>query len=117
MHELSVSESILNTALQYAEKEKAIRVSDIYLQIGNLSSIVDDCVQFYWDIISKGTICERAILHFERIPTRILCKDCGKEFILKNELTPCPFCSGLNLKIISGEEFCMESIEIQQGVE
>lgn len=117
MHELSVTESILNTALQYAEKENAIRVSDIYLQIGNLSSIVDDCVQFYWDIISKGTICEQAILHFERIPTKILCEDCGQEFPLENELTPCPLCSGLNLKIISGDEFRMDSIEIQQGVE
>ena len=47
MHELAVTESVLRIALDAAEKNDAARVTDIYLTIGRLSSIVDDSVQFY----------------------------------------------------------------------
>ena len=76
MHELAVTESILNIALDYAERSGATRVTDLHLVIGQLSSIIDDSVQFYWDIVSKETICEGAVLHFERIPAQMICLDC-----------------------------------------
>jgi hydrogenase nickel incorporation protein HypA/HybF len=113
VHELSITESILNTAIKYAQKEKAHKVTDINLVIGDLSSIVDDSVQFYWEIISKGTICENSILHFHRIPATVLCQDCQINYQLEHDLTPCPKCSGTNIKILSGDDFKMDSIEIQ----
>ena len=53
MHELTVTESVLRIACKHAEDARATRVTDIYLVIGSLSSIIDDCISFYWDIISK----------------------------------------------------------------
>jgi hydrogenase nickel incorporation protein HypA/HybF len=44
MHELSVSESVLKIACDHAKKAHATAVTDIYLVIGRLSSIVDDSV-------------------------------------------------------------------------
>ena len=117
MHELAVTESILNLALKYAQKEGACQVTDITLVIGSLSSIVDDSVQFYWDMISQGTICEKARLHFERILATMQCNQCGKQFKLTDELHPCPCCGSMNLKTLSGDEFHMESIEIQKEAE
>jgi|GEM_PF-5568018 len=54
MHELSVTESVLEIACRHAGKAQAKRVTDIYLVIGRLSSIVDDSVQFYWNLISNA---------------------------------------------------------------
>ena len=113
MHELSVTESILNAAISHAQKADAKKVTDLYLVIGTLSSIVDDSVQFYWDMISKDTLCEGSQLHFKRINARLRCLDCNMEYELESELQPCPECGSMNIKILSGDEFRLESIEIQ----
>jgi hydrogenase nickel incorporation protein HypA/HybF len=52
MHELAVTEHILDIALKHAQNANALSVDEIYLVIGQLSSIVDDSIQFYWDIFS-----------------------------------------------------------------
>ena len=55
MHELPVTESVLEIALRHAKGAGAERITNIYLVIGQLSSIVDDSIQFYWDIVSKDS--------------------------------------------------------------
>lgn len=114
MHELSVTESVLEIACKHAKKAQAKKVTDIYLVIGKLSSIVDDSVQFYWDFISEGTLCEEATLHFKRIPAEMVCLDCDHKYILDDELTPCPQCGSARIRVISGDEFNLESIEVQK---
>src|SRR5512139_2335062 len=113
MHELAVTESILNIATRHATQANAVRVTDVHLVIGQLSSIVDESVQFYWDMIGEGTICAGAKLHFERKPATFKCLDCEQTFSLTGELTDCPNCHSAHLKVITGEEFYVESIEIE----
>jgi hydrogenase nickel incorporation protein HypA/HybF len=114
MHELAVTESILNIAQKHASQAGAKKVTDINIVIGKFSGIVDDSVQFYWDIISKHTICENSRLHFEKKPARFLCQDCNFEFEFTDEVTPCPNCSSVRVKLIAGEEFWLDSIEIER---
>lgn len=113
MHELSVTESILEIALRHAEKSNAQRITDLYLVIGQLSSIVDDSVEFYWDIIAKDTIAAGANLHFKRIPTQVLCLVCNNRFNPINGDFSCPKCKGSQIKIVQGEEFLLEAINIE----
>lgn len=113
MHELSVTENVLALATKFAEENHAKKVTDVHLVIGRLSSIIDDSVQFYWDFISEDTLCEGATLHFKRIPAFLRCLDCNNEYKIE-ELTPCPECGGYQTRIISGEEFWLDSIEIER---
>ena len=117
MHELSVTESLLTLALSYAEKANATKVTDLHLVIGRLSSIVDDSVQFYWDFVAEDSICSGAKLHFERRPAVLKCMDCSNEFTIEQDLNPCPVCGGTHTIIISGEEFFLDSIEIEKEAE
>jgi hydrogenase nickel incorporation protein HypA/HybF len=114
MHELAITESILSIALQHAQKANASRVTEINLLIGNLSSIIDDSISFYWEIISKDTICSQSTLHFVRIPGHLLCNNCSHEYDLEDELIPCPQCSSSNVTILRGNEFRVDSIEVIQ---
>ena len=112
MHELAVTENILCIAIEEGQAQQATRVSDIYMTIGRLSSIVDDSVQFFWDHISKDTLCEGAILHFNRPPAIFKCNKCGQEFEILDDLLPCPACKSFDLEILSGNEMQVEYIEI-----
>ena len=112
MHELAITESILNIALEHAQIAGASKVTDIFLIIGQLSSIVDDSVQFYWDHISEGTICEGAKLHFERRPAILRCNSCDHQYALGEILSPCPNCQSTDVFIEGGEEFLVDHIEI-----
>lgn len=114
MHELSVTESILEIALRHAEEAKASRITDLYLVIGQLSSLVDDSVQFYWDLISKDTPAEHACLHFRRIPTELLCLDCNHQYQPKVDDLTCPACHSPRVKVVAGEEFYLEAIDVER---
>ena len=113
MHELAVTESILEIVLRHARQAEAAHVTDIYLVIGQLSSIMDDSVQFYWDIIAKDTAAEGARLHFERLPAEFLCLDCGKSYAPGEEILACPQCQSVRVKVVAGEEFQLDSIDIE----
>lgn len=113
MHELSVTESVLDIAQKHAQKANARLVTDVYLVIGQLSSIVDDSVQFYWDALTEDTLCQGSKLHFTRIAATLKCNSCGQEYPLQDQITPCPNCDGINISIITGEEFYIDSIDIE----
>jgi hydrogenase nickel incorporation protein HypA/HybF len=112
MHELAVTESLLEIALRHARQQNARRITGLYLVLGQWSSMVDDSIQFYWDIICDGTIAKGATLHFRRVPVVLTCQDCGKEYQPASEEFACPNCGGTHAKVKTGEEFYLESIEV-----
>ena len=116
MHELAITQNILQIALQYGNQSQASRITDLYLVIGQLSSVIDESVQFYWPIISKDSLAENATLHFKRIPARLECSQCGTVYSLDDgQLTTCPECDSSQVRIIAGQEFQLESIGIEQA--
>jgi hydrogenase nickel incorporation protein HypA/HybF len=113
MHELGITQQLLDLTLRYAEEAGAARVLQLNLIIGEFSSIVDESVQFYWDMISEGTIAEKAELHFERVPGKLRCAACGHEFGVSEFDGHCPACGGLQASVIDGDQFRLESIEVE----
>ena len=113
MHELSITQSILSITLEKAKEAHASKVSRINLVIGELSGIVDECVQFYFDFLSKDTIAADATLSFRQPPTQLCCRNCGTAFSPHNGIWACPSCHEQKVEIISGRELYIESIEVE----
>jgi hydrogenase nickel incorporation protein HypA/HybF len=113
MHEMAVTESILHITLEHAKRVKASRVSVITIKLGQLSSLVDDSIRFYWDLIAADTIAEQAELRFERVPARAVCLDCSTEYALPKDSFACPQCRSERFRIVAGDEMTVESIEVE----
>ncbi len=113
MHELAITQSMLNLALEYAERAGAQRITHINLVIGEMSGVVDESVQFYFDFVSKDTLAEGAQLAFERLPARFRCRACGHEFALEDGNWACPVCQALGGEVVAGRELYMDSIEVE----
>lgn len=112
MHELSVVESMMAVVLKHAEKNRASEVSRVNLVLGEMSTVMEDPVRFYFELISRDTIAEGAELSFRRTQLIARCPDCGKEFKVEEYDFTCPECGGTDTEIVSGREFQVESIEI-----
>jgi hydrogenase nickel incorporation protein HypA/HybF len=112
MHELPVTEDILRIVSAHAQKAGAQRVTCINLVIGELTSFIDDSIQFYFEMLSPGTPAEGATLHFQRIKTRFRCRQCSREFEPEDRNWVCPACGTLGGDVIAGKEFYVESIEV-----
>jgi hydrogenase nickel incorporation protein HypA/HybF len=114
MHELPVTQGILNTAVEAAQRNGGRRIAAIDLVIGDLSSIVDDSVQFYFDFLSKGTLAEGATLRFHRQPGLAACLDCGQQWAASLPLAPlCPHCGSVRLQVTGGHDLYVDSIEVE----
>ena len=113
MHELAITQNMLDVVLEQAEEAGAKEVKKINLVIGEMSGFVEECVQFYFDFINKETIAEGAALSFKMIPATARCRGCGKLFELKEFEWTCPHCQGNGLEIVTGKELFVESIEVE----
>jgi len=113
MHELSVVESMVSVVLRHADRNNAKRVRKINLVLGEASSVMEEPVRFYFDIISKDTAALGAELSFRKTPLMARCRGCGEEFRVVEFDFTCPACSGGDTEVTSGREFQVESIEIE----
>ncbi len=112
MHELAITQSILDIARSAAEEHGAKQVRSVRIMLGEYSGVVPQCIQYYFDVISKGTIAEGAALDIRRLPVVIHCNFCGRDSRIDKRHVRCPLCASTDLKLIQGREFYIESLEV-----
>ncbi len=122
MHEASITQAMLDLALEYAQGQ---RITDIHLQVGKMSFVVPECVEFYFEYLSQGTLAEGARLHFETVPLEMTCLDCGRQADLSDWADDPPRaimvqalargcqCGSKNLRVTGGTDFNMVSLEVE----
>src|SRR5580700_7661782 len=108
MHELGITQEILEIVAQRAQERKVRRV---VLEIGVLSCVLPDAIRFCFDLCAAGTIAEGAELEILRPPGRGRCRQCGAEFELHAVLARCA-CSSSDIEWLSGEELKVKTMEI-----
>jgi hydrogenase nickel incorporation protein HypA/HybF len=115
MHELAVTESLLQVVLSHAGEGGAGKVVSVSVRIGELSDLVNDWMQRYFDYLSRGTIAEGARIHIERIAATFRCDACGDVFPADprtREAIRCPRCASEAMTLVSGRECFVQQIEV-----
>jgi hydrogenase nickel incorporation protein HypA/HybF len=111
VHELSLSSAIVNTVVKHAAGRPVTVVS---LRVGRLRQVVPDTLEFYFEFVARGTVCEGARLDQEVLDARLRCNACGLEWEIEIPAFRCPACEGSDVAIASGDEFEVESIEVEE---
>jgi hydrogenase nickel incorporation protein HypA/HybF len=115
MHELQVTQRILDIILRHAEANGVSKVISIQLKIGELSDLENEWVQNYFDHLSKDTIAENAKLKIDRSPVVMKCDDCSHSFevnIKEMKDIQCPECANKKCTLLSGSEYYIKDMEV-----
>jgi hydrogenase nickel incorporation protein HypA/HybF len=109
MHELSLSSAIVNTVAKHAAGR---RVTVVELRVGKLRQVIPDTLEFYFEFVARGTVCEGARLEQQVMDARLSCHSCGCEWEIEIPAFRCPRCGGSDVEIAAGNEFSVESITV-----
>ncbi|HTX47677.1 MAG TPA: hydrogenase maturation nickel metallochaperone HypA [Solirubrobacteraceae bacterium] len=110
MHELSLSSAIVNTVAKHADGR---RVTAVDLRVGRLRQVIPETLEFYFEFVARDTVCEGARLNQEVIDARLRCAPCEYEWEIEIPAFRCPRCGGSEVSIAAGNEFEVESIEVE----
>ncbi len=113
VHELAITQNILDVVLSEAKAAQADKITRINLVIGELSGVVSESVQFYFDFLKKGNPAEEANIDFRLVPAELRCRDCHTNFNPRDSAWVCPNCQSTSLEVLSGRDCYIESIEVE----
>jgi len=113
MHEFHATEAILKHALAQAAQRNASRIVAVQFVVGEISTYTADAITGAWEVLARGTAAEGARLGFRSVPAEAQCMVCFKEYHPEGGSIVCPHCGSVGAKILAGEEFYMESADVE----
>lgn len=112
MHELGLMTGIMSSVQDAAAQAGAEAVTDINISVGEMTEAIPDALQFAFEALREGTICENAVLHITMISPKSRCLECGKEYEHDRFHMLCPSCESFATELIAGREMRIDSIEV-----
>jgi hydrogenase nickel incorporation protein HypA/HybF len=122
LHEFAFASQIYETALNTALRYNAIKIKEVFLEIGELTLIVPELLKQSFKMATTGTIAEGAKLNIEIVPGEIQCNECNKISTINLKETDaltglllfkCKYCESTDTKIISGKSATVKNIKIE----
>jgi hydrogenase nickel incorporation protein HypA/HybF len=113
MHETMIAESLLTTISDEAAKMGAKPVS-AKISCGTLNAINDEVLDFAFEAITKGTLCEGMELHIDHKPIQGRCKNCQGRFDIEFTRPVCPQCGSEDFDLLPDAPLILEEIEFQE---
>ncbi len=110
MHELSIVQSVVEICESAAAGK---RVLAVVLEIGALSNVMPDSIEFCFEACTKETLLDGACLVIDHIPGKVHCRNCAAEFTVKTYYEKCPTCGGYKVDILSGKELRVKELEVE----
>lgn len=122
MHESAIAQSIVRTVLEEAGKQDAKKVESIEVEIGELTFLGIEQVEFWVKTSLEGTIAADAEIKLEKVNAEIECDECAYQGNLNVEEDPayhitlprfsCPSCNSPKIRIVRGKDAVIRRIRI-----
>lgn len=113
MHEVAIMSEALRMAEDAAKSAGAKRILKLRLRIGPFSGVVQEAMQFAFDVVIRDTMAAGATLEIERVPAACWCAACQAEFECEDFLNECPRCRNLSGELRRGRELEIASVELE----
>jgi len=113
MHELSIAQSIVDSAREHAAAHGGRRVLRIGVRVGEISGVAVESLEFCFGMTVKDTDLDGATLDLEPVPIRYRCASCRHEFRPVEFLADCPACGSVGADMIAGDELGLSFLELE----
>jgi len=113
MNERNATQGLRDKALQQAAKKHAVRITDVYVVMGEHSDYLAESVRFFWDELCKGTMAQEARLHFRKIEAELQCMACFTRYRPVGRTIQCPKCGSNGARVLAGDEFYVEAVGVE----
>jgi hydrogenase nickel incorporation protein HypA/HybF len=108
MHELSITQSVVDSVCEHARGRP---VRSVRLEVGRISGVVVEAMEFCFELVAAGTAVEGARLEFDQPEGRAHCRDCDSDFAADDLILLCP-CGSAEVEITAGRELRIMSMEV-----
>lgn len=115
MHELSIAISIVDTVIEQAAMASAKSVSEVELEIGVLSGIEHESLEFALGVAAKETILEECLFRIKRVEAVAECPNCEHLYTPDGMFSHCPECNKQGVRLIRGTELQIKSLLVEQN--
>jgi len=111
VHEMGIILHLAKTLDETAEQEKLKRISEVTLQVGEVSGIMTDLFTDCWNYFrKKHPMLEACELHLETIPAVTWCDHCKRTYETVRYGRECPYCHSGETWLMKGNECVIKEI-------
>ena len=111
MHELALSQNIVDLVVERARREGVRAISRVTIEVGVAAAVESDALRFCFDVVTADTVAKRAELVIETIALQARCRTCALSFEPESLVTPCPRCGAYGPLLDRGGELRVKSFD------
>ena len=115
MHEMGITQGILEASFDAAERAGAKRITEIRITVGELTEIQEFALDFAFQSLTPGTMAEGATLVVTNVAPSSHCRECDLVYDHDRFQMLCPTCGSFNVEPLTGRELRIDSIEADDG--
>jgi hydrogenase nickel incorporation protein HypA/HybF len=116
MHELTVAINIVENIEEEAKKNKLSSINELTIEIGKLSGVVLEALEFAMQEAVKSSVLENARIVYQQKNALAKCNACGNEFEVDDFFSVCTKCNNPYSDIITGKELRIISIKASDNL-
>ena len=115
MHELSIAEAVIKQLESYAGTHPGCTVKKVTLEVGVISGIDRSALEFAFPLALEASLLDKLELEIITVPVAVECQDCRAKSAVDKFMLKCASCSSTHVKICSGRELKIKSMEIEEA--